>query len=137
MEKSEELARNILQNVFVQKKKKTVPRLRNVNIISLDQYLLDFALSVTYGIMFFPTNTNGKAIVATYNDFFEFVPIERFPDVVSGHICEYCYLIAANDADGNKCQSANVIDIFQVTSNTTELYSNMNEKIYKYKMKLK
>jgi hypothetical protein len=114
MEKSEELARNILSNAFLLKKKKTVPRLRNVNIISLDQYLLDFALSVTYGIMFFSIKSNAKALITLGEDTFEFIPFELFADVENNHLYEFCYLIAANDAYGNKCQSANVIDIFQV-----------------------
>lgn len=110
---------------------------RNVPIISLEQPLCDYANTVTFGVVFFQTDTNAKALVTLGKDTFEFIPIERFADVANNHLYEYCYLIAANDADGNKCQSANVLDIFQVTSNTTELYSNMNEMIYKYKMKLK
>lgn len=110
---------------------------RNVPIISLEQPLCDYANTVTFGVVFFHTNTGARALATLGKDTFEFIPIERFANVANNHLYEYCYLIAANDADGTRCQSANVLDIFQVKSNTTELYSNMNEMIYKYKMKLK
>jgi hypothetical protein len=110
---------------------------RNVPIISLEQPLCDYANTVTFGVVFFHTNTGARALATLGKDTFEFIPFELFSDVANNHIYEYCYLLAANDADGTRCQSANVLDIFKVTSDASGLYSRMTEKILKFKMKLK
>jgi hypothetical protein len=110
---------------------------RNVPIISLEQPLCDYANTVTFGVVFFHTNTGARALATLGKDTFEFIPIERFADVANNHLYEYCYLIAANDADGNAVPVRKRARYFSSYKQYDRTIFKMTEKIYKYKMKLK